>query len=242
MFILQRCLKKAQQISADAPAGASKCGSQEGAHPRGGREDRNWPCEILLPPSFPPFLFLNFNQARCFVYSSTQTGLASSNLIKMAFFFLFFLLFLTQEEGRGFGYSSLGAGRLLLIGWGQPQCVLLIGWFGRHTKEMKAKIKPDCCGPSSSRSAARPWHKPEFHQVQEMCGFLVLDGLITFDGEENVFFSIPSLCYIFFCIFRSNSASIRFLKVLATALSGDCLQRISTSLCWPLGKAANTGN
>lgn len=78
--------------------------------------------------------------------------------------------------------------------------------------------------------------------VEEMCGFLVLDGLTTFDGEENVFFTIPSLCYIFFCIFRSNSASVCFLKVLATALSGDCLQRISTSLCEPLDKAANTGN
>lgn len=69
-------------------------------------------------------------------------------------------------------------------------------WMANKGNE--GKEKADSCGPSSSRNAARPWHKPKFHQVEEMCGFLVLDGLTTFDGEENVFFTIPSLYFLYF--------------------------------------------
>lgn len=152
---------------------------------------------------------------------------------------LFFLLFLTQEVG----WLFLIVGGAAVAHWLRSTSMCTFDWLiWMANKGNEGKEKADSCGPSSSRNAARPWHKPKFHQVEEMCGFLVLDGLTTFDGEENVFFTIPSLCYIFFCIFRSNSASVCFLKVLATALSGDCLQRISTSLCEPLDKAANTGN
>lgn len=85
-------------------------------------------------------------------YSSTQTGLASSNLIKMAFAFsLFSLLFLTQEVEEGFGYSSLGAGG----GGGSLVEVNLNVFFwladlDGGTKEMKAKIKMDCVGHRAS--------------------------------------------------------------------------------------------
>lgn len=131
-------------------------------------------------------------------YSSTQTGLASSNLVKRAFFFFF----IPNTGGGEEVWLFLIGGRAAAAHWLRSTSVCTFDWLiWTAYKGNEGKDKGGLCGPSSSRSAARPWHKPEFHQVEEMCGFLVLDGLTTFDGEENVFFSTPSLCYIFFVFF-----------------------------------------